>query len=433
MSSEDNIIKEWIAKVGGIGPALIRVLKDFYNTQSGSKPWDVAPGPAPEPEPIPNLKADQKGADGFMTFKAAGIQTNDGVNPGDAIDGKHSTFFEGKNIQFNLGGVGLVRTVGLKLVGSGTPERILTNPDILKSDTWTVRDYEIVNGPEGNGFTYLVLNQPVATSAIRIESEDDQITIRTMQIYEIEVKEEAPIPPTDPIPIPGSVIIPAGFKMLGAILGKFVHWGRYETGYNSGGEGPSQRWGNKEANKLNMVAGFDYKIGPDHGKRGDDEVSLKFPRCITARGTRLVYIPSIEWFVDGRNAVGKGGKEHPHPDTNHDPFNKENPKPQVGNIKDGQWHSFLAACYNDPANNNAITIKEWVNPKANGKWEDYIYLGCSIDGTGGKTVKPGPPAPFSAEGHSGGTHEMQIRIDEIPRDQLQIRNPFAVEVVPPNA
>jgi hypothetical protein len=235
----------------------------------------------------------------------------------------------------------------------------------------------------------------------------------------------------NPPPPAGQFPVPTGFAKVGDFNTNFKFWGRYTTNYASGGSGPSQRWDNPDMNKLNMIAGYEFKIGPDHGTRGDDEVSLKFPRCETPGGERGVYDPNILWRVDGSNSQGRDGKEWPHPSTGLHSFNTDNPRPQIGNIKDGQWHGFLAAVYNDPLNNNAVTIKLWYNPTASGLIQDYIYLGSSVD-TAEKRIAPGPILPYDCDPTTGGTHPMQIRIDEIPQGSLFVRNMFAAEVTPPS-
>jgi hypothetical protein len=235
-------------------------------------------------------------------------------------------------------------------------------------------------------------------------------------------------PPPQPA---GEFAVPTGFSTVGDFNTNFKFWGRYTTNYASGGSGPSQRWDNPSMNKLNMIAGFEFKIGPDHGTRGDDEVSLKFPRCESPGGERGVYDPNILWRVDGSNSQGRAGKEWPHPTTWLGSFNTDNPRPQIGNIKDGKWHGFLAAVYNDPLNNNAVTMKLWYNPTASGLIQDYIYLGSSVD-TAAKRISPGPILPYDCDPTSGGTHPMQIRIDEIPQGSLEVRNMYAAEVIPPS-
>jgi hypothetical protein len=238
----------------------------------------------------------------------------------------------------------------------------------------------------------------------------------------------SPLPPPQPA---GEFAVPTGFSTVGDFNTNFKFWGRYTTNYASGGSGPSQRWDNPSMNKLNMIAGFEFKIGPEHGTRGNDEVSLKFPRCVSPGGERGVYDPNILWYTDGRDSLGRAGKEWPHPSTWLGSFNTDNPRPQIGNIKDGKWHGFLAAVYNDPLNNNAVTMKLWYSPTASGLIQDYIYLGSSVD-TAAKRISPGPILPYKCDPTSGGTHPMQIRIDEIPQGSLEVRNMYAAEVIPPS-
>jgi hypothetical protein len=235
--------------------------------------------------------------------------------------------------------------------------------------------------------------------------------------------------------------IPAGFTRASnfSLGSDWKFWGKYTTNYASGGEGPSERWDNAKMNKLDMVAGFDFKIGPDfdyktgtiQGNPLDGVVALKFPRCVSVGGERGDYIPHIDWKVDDGNSIGMAGKEWPHPVTSQLKFNTDNPMPQIGDIKDGKWHSFLAAVYNDPKNNDAVTIQLWYNPTASGNLQDYIYLGKSID-TPTNRMEPGPILPYDCQITTGGTHPMQIRIDAIPENELFVRNMYAAEVIPPH-
>lgn len=219
-----------------------------------------------------------------------------------------------------------------------------------------------------------------------------------------------PTPPPPPPPTqPGEFPIPPGFVRVGNYDTNWDFWNRFETGYASGGSGPSLRWDNDFA-RLNMCAGYEFKIGPRHGVRGDDAIDIKFPRCEEPNGERGVYIPFLEWKVDGSNTTGGVGSEWPHPDTSHLDYNTDDPNPNIGNIKDGNWHGYLAACYNNSAGN--VVIKQWYNPTASGNIADYIYVGSSIDVDG--DIAPAPKLPYSAQNNSGGTHGLQIRIDEIP-------------------
>jgi hypothetical protein len=95
----------------------------------------------------------------------------------------------------------------------------------------------------------------------------------------------------------------------------------------------------------------------------------------------------------------------------------------VENIRDGEWHGFLAACFNDA--DDVPTVMLWYNEGATGKMEDYVLLGISKD-TGNMT--PGPVLTQIAQ-LGGGEQILQIRMDEVP--ESQIRNAFAVAILPP--
>jgi hypothetical protein len=236
---------------------------------------------------------------------------------------------------------------------------------------------------------------------------------------------------TEPYPLPTGMVRKNEYST------NWIFWNRYTTNYSSGGSGPSLRWDNPDVTWRDMVAGFEFRIGPTHGERGDDEVSLKFPRCSIPKGDRGVYLSEIKWFVTRANSIGQTGSEWPHPTTSHSKFNADNPNPYIGDIKDGRWHGFLAACYND--SQNSVVIKLWYNPTASGMFGDYVYLGSSIDSS--DNILPIPTARYGSLGHSGGTHPMGIRIDEVPASDydrlgenewanLGIRNMFACEIQP---
>jgi hypothetical protein len=241
--------------------------------------------------------------------------------------------------------------------------------------------------------------------------------------------------------------IPPGFQAVGSISTSFKHFKDITTYSTGGWYGYSKRWKNSKLKKTNMVAGFEFKIGPDAARRWKEDpltglpatyqdrteggVFLKFPRCKHNSRDRGVYLLSLTWFADRRNSVGRAGKEFPHPTTIGASFNIHNPEPVIGDIKDGNWHGFLAAVYND-VYTGAPTMKLWYNHGATGHMKDYIELGSSED-TAEKKMEPGPILPWSIEwtGHKllKVEHDIEIRINDIPPKQLGIRNMFATEVI----
>jgi hypothetical protein len=255
--------------------------------------------------------------------------------------------------------------------------------------------------------------------------------------YYVAVADNVPKPEPGPEPEPepepeqptgtGKYPVPPGFTPAGEFKTGFKHWGRHETNYASGGSGPSERWDCREVPEaLNVVAGYEFNIGTEHGERGDDNVDLKFRGNSHNDKSGGWYIPYIEWHVDGSPAGCGIGKEFPHPKTSHLPFNLnvgEGPKAKVDNIGDGNWHGFLAACFND--GKGVPTIYLWYNKDATGKMEDYVLLGGSKD-IG--NMSPGPVCDVIDE-KGNNPQSLQIRMDERP--DAQIRNAFAVEVKPP--
>jgi hypothetical protein len=277
--------------------------------------------------------------------------------------------------------------------------------------------------------------------------------------------EEWPYPDSRERPIPN------GFNRLDLSSDSedFEHWGKYTTSYSSTGFiGTSQRWDNSKMEALNMVAGFQFKIGPDAEliwkddpnevqpriyERRNPPTVLYFPRAIqvgtnTVRGFdipiyhRGSYILGITSFVsitdDSRDhrippSEAKTNKEYPHPEygQHNPPFNKDKlyPPPIIDNIRDGKWHGFLAAVYNDPQTGWPM-MKLWYNPRATHNMADYIYLGSSTDSPD-IPMDPGPPLTHDVVGINNLfkiEHPLRIRIDNIPKDQLEIRDMYAVAV-----
>jgi hypothetical protein len=159
------------------------------------------------------VKATAKGTDGLPIFKPAGVQTSNGVNPEAAIDGKRSTFFHGRDLQINLGGIAAVKTIGLKLGDDAKPERFHIGKQTtgeavtVKVDRSRVKD---------NGFIYYVFSKPATTSFVKVESTNDDMAIITMQLYDADVRDEVKppevpeSPTTEPkIPLPAEPDSPA--------------------------------------------------------------------------------------------------------------------------------------------------------------------------------------------------------------------------------
>jgi len=136
--------------------------------------------------------------------------------------------------------------------------------------------------------------------------------------------------------------VPPGFYLRGEINDDFNEWNyfgypQHTTEYSSSGKhGYSHRWDNRDVRSANIVAGFQFKIGPHIAQQWQEidgqtvyfditkcSVDLKFPRMNEPEGdptNRGVYMLTIDCFadgseVDGRKAVGKAGKEFPHPIT----------------------------------------------------------------------------------------------------------------------
>ena len=224
---------------------------------------------------------------------------------------------------------------------------------------------------------------------------------------------------------PQSFPIPEGFEVVGEFSTAFKHWGRHETNYASGGAGPSERWDNIELPDVtNIVAGYEFIIGPEHGKRGSDNVDLKTHADGHNDKNGGWYIAYLEWEEDGKSPGGAGvGKEFPHPSTSHLAYNVEGAGKKTPNFLDGKKHGFLMAKFLDK--DNVPTVMQWYNELGDGKIENYVYMGKSKD-TG--NMKPGPVC--TKIGTKGVKKQvLQIRMDEVPG--ARIMNAFAVEATPP--
>lgn len=240
------------------------------------------------------------------------------------------------------------------------------------------------------------------------------------------VEGEEPEPPAGEQPAGGEYTfpIPQGFTPVGEFSTAFKHWGRHETNYASGGAGPSERWDNIELPDIvNLVSGYEFIIGPEHGKRGSDNVDLKTHANGHNDKCGGWLIAWISWEEDGSDGEAGWSKEFPHPVTSHLKFNVEGADVKVKNIKDGKKHGFLMAKFLDAK--KVPTIMLWYNELGTGKIEDYVYLGKAKDDG---TAKPGPV--FDVIGKKGVKKQsLQVRIDEIPN--ARIMSAFAVEVQPP--
>ena len=172
--------------------------------------------------------------------------------------------------------------------------------------------------------------------------------------------------------------IPPGFNVWGKISDDFEYWNylgidQHTTTYSSTGRiGYSHRWDNSNVRSANIVAGFQFRIGPHIAQQWKVEgefhneqiiyyeithadVDLKLPRMRWTSGdptNRGVYILTIRSFTEGNEdeglqSRGFAGKEFPHPNTTGFHFidfgisPESDPKPDIGQIRDGEWHRLL--------------------------------------------------------------------------------------------
>jgi hypothetical protein len=388
-----------------------------------------------EPEPIPptrapkTVEATKEGVDGNKIYEITKI--TGGEKPENAIDGKKSTFSEGKELIAELGGVGHIRTFALKFEGGPYTFEILVSMNgtdyvkiplgLLTSEIKTPADT----------FQYFILPDLIAASWIKLQSEQ-AMKIITFQLLEIDpdpAGEPVPdlppteIPPTE-VPQQEGIPIPDGYVLKGPVmLQKFKHWGRHSTNYASGGSGPSERWDLSDLpDALNVLAGYEVNLGEKSGEKGEDNFDVKFRGSSHSDSNGGWYIPSFSW-----SAAAHVGKEYPHPSTKMSKI-QEPTNAKLGNLKGNFWVGFLAAVYND--SEGVPTMKLWGKPQGkdnSNKFSDYVYMGMSRD-TG--NMSPGPV--LTKIGMKGSKlQRLQIRMDEVP--EAKIRNAFAVEIeVPKN-
>ena len=292
-------------------------------SEMGAEEVEPTPTPTPEPEPVPPIEAEvhatEIGVDGNKIFKIKSIKadhTEEGSDPNNAIDRRKSTAYKGKGpLIAELEGVGLVRTVGLK-INEVTSFKFKTSFDGVNF-TEVVLGSLTDNVETSDQFTYFIFPGEIAAKFVSVDTVDDTKTldITTMQILEIDpdpTGEPAPeSPPPGTVP-PSGLPIPTNFKTKGeAVIQKFVHWGRHETNYASGGSGPSERWDLKVMPKtLNVLAGYEVNLGEKKGKRGDDNFDMKFRGSNHSDSNCGWYIPSIRVGRYGKNWEGVPSPRH---------------------------------------------------------------------------------------------------------------------------
>jgi len=262
---------------------------------------------------------------------------------------------------------------------------------------------------------------------------------------------------------PDSCAVPPGFFVKGNISNKFDTWKivgipQHTSSYSEGWIGFSNRWQNDKIKSKNVVAGFQFRISSGDAKRWRRKpaignniqweyqerehggVHLKFPRVHLMQDVNSnyalngVYMLSIRWFVDMHISEGRVGKEYPHPTTkgyNFKEFGSEpDPRPNIGHVGDGNWHTFVAAVWNQ---GDIPIMALWYNPDPNYEWKNFEFLGYAGDRPE-NVISPGPrfllgieevPLGVTPVGHK---HDIEIRIDDIPTDQIEIRNMFAANV-----
>jgi hypothetical protein len=252
---------------------------------------------------------------------------------------------------------------------------------------------------------------------------------------------------------PSRCPIPPGFEVIDGFSDDFDHFKEF-TGYADSWQGYSHRWKNDNLEtSVNIVVGFQFKIGPSGGPRWRDQfsvdreikdwqsgdVNLHFPRTDEVTVDRGGYFVSIKWDPDPLSTFASLGKEIPHGTYSEGNFFDTHKFRDISNsiilppVRDGQWHSFLAVIYNDwydPPNgplSEYPTIGLWYSHTPSFRFEDFEFLGMAIDF--GDMPPRGPlRRPVLSNDIFKIEHTLQIRIDDVPTEQVKIQNVYAASV-----
>jgi hypothetical protein len=129
-----------------------------------------------------------QGISGFPVYQITSItaaETDPGSDPKNAIDGKASTAWEGKNwIQADIGGTGQIRSVALKLNGGPYTFGFSTSLDGVNFELGTLTSHVI-----RNEFDYFTFPNAVLARYIRIEAPNTHLSVRTLELLTLDPQE----------------------------------------------------------------------------------------------------------------------------------------------------------------------------------------------------------------------------------------------------
>jgi hypothetical protein len=203
-------------------------------------------------EAVATVSPTGQGASGYPIYQITSItaaETDQGSDPKNAIDGNASTAWEGKNwIQADISGIGLIRTVALKLNGGPYTFVIRTSLDGVNFETLKLGTLTS-DVASNDKFDFFTFPGEVPARYIRIESPNTHLSVTTLELMAVDPQEDQSHAGGG-----GGQVVTG--KLIYATTGKsmsdFKHWGRHSTNYASGGSGPSERW-NSNAQYLNAM------------------------------------------------------------------------------------------------------------------------------------------------------------------------------------
>ena len=167
----------------------------FKNKTPAKPPVIVEPD-----KPVKTVDPLQKGISGLMGFEVKTIEPNN--NSGQkAFDRKRSTAFEGKSLTAGIGGVGLIKGIGVKFKGGPYTYKIESSFD---NKIWAEVPVLANTFKENEFDVFEFAGTPLIAQYIKISS-DKKLSITSLELLgEVKGTPEIPVPkPEEPKPEPG--------------------------------------------------------------------------------------------------------------------------------------------------------------------------------------------------------------------------------------